>query len=1517
MRTTLIRAALALLVALTALAVLPSPSAQAADRNFAPRFTANDTGDIDIFGNTVMTCQTSASGCTAARNAPVSAVADSSVINNSYNMVYIDVDSDSSTFNSSQATVSIPSGASVLFAGLYWGGEVAAGNGGSAAPNAAARNTVRLKAPGDTSYSTITATTVDDGAIIYQGYADITSRVAAAGNGLYTVANIQTATGSDRLGGWTIVVAYRDTTQPARNLTVFDGLKSISSSGGGTISVSGFQTPPAGTVSTTVGFVTYEGDLGLVGDGASLNGKALSDAQHPATNFFDSRSSRNGVLRTGANPSYANNLGFEHSMLTVGNTYISNGATSATIGLSTAGDVYAPGVITFATDLYAPRIDQTKTVTDLNGGNVEQGDVLRYTIAGTNNGQDGAAGFILRDPVPADTTYVPGSIKLTQVTGSTSSASDAPGDDLAEHDAANNRVVARLGTGASASAGGTIAVGKSYALTFDVKVNGPSPVVPDGTTITNTVTASFSSASLGTALTAQSTATVDVVGPDLELVKSHTGSLVKGGQATFELDVSNVGDAKSQGTVTVTDTLPAGLTYVSATGTGWDCSFATGTLTCTRDDSLATGTAYPSISLVVAVDNDAPAQVANTATVSGGGDALLANNSSVDAAPTVAGTDLEIAKSAYPASVPVGGIFTFRLKVTNNGPSASTGSTILDTLPSGLTFVSGDAGCASGTTASTVICEVGPLASGDSTTVKVTAKAALGTAGAVLTNSATVTAHEDDPSTDDNTSAVDVSVQPVDLAVSNSIVGNPASLDAGGTYTWRLDVTNLGLSPAADSTVRFSVPDGLTVDESSLDPRCALDGATVVCQLGTVGPQADVPTILIDAVVATTGAPATISTLATVQTSEPDADAGNDSAATATPVVSGADLGVTISSSPTSVGAGDLLTLSGQVTNYGPGTPVNPVVVITLPAGTTFVSAPGNCTYDDTDRTVTCDLPADELEPGESVSGEIVVRVGDSPVGPLTATATVSADTPDGDLSNNQATTSVPVNAYAGLSINKTVNRAQASPGDEVVYALTASNFGPANAHDVVISDVLPAGVTFAGVDSPSCTVSGNEVTCPVGTVRAGEDTAVRIRATVDPIAAGTSSSGHQLDVTKVETHLSAAGASTASATATCPSGYVATDGSVRLDAVDQGSGTFADAIVLADRVTDDGRGWTGTIRNEATGQAQGKVNVVCLSQSTTSGEGHSHDVVLSAPIVSSQSWTAGTWDVDLSCSGGRLATSPSFEFVSGEGVVRTSQTDGSGWHFTVDVPESADATFAISCLSKSLSVTQGHTHDLDLRQISGTVTVQPGATAEIQLTCGDLEKGIVASYDLDPGLVSLGSDPQPKTRVFKFFNPTSAPLTARVGLRCLSTATGGEVTVSDITNTASVSTSSDDNTTVNDQSSATFQASRAVGPVRPITATSTATVPSRGPARVKVMIGSSEKRVADVKLKTLKRGAGLRKGAVVAKGRTTLRPGDNTVKVRATKKAAKDVRKGRINRATMVVTTRDGERLVRTVRLT
>ena len=71
------------------------------------------------------------------------------------------------------------------------------------------------------------------------------------------------------------------------------------------------------------------------------------------------------------------------------------------------------------------QVMMTPAVVDLNGGSVEQGDVLRYTISGTNTGQDGATSFVLRDPIPANTTYKPGSIVVTQP-GGTATARTAP-----------------------------------------------------------------------------------------------------------------------------------------------------------------------------------------------------------------------------------------------------------------------------------------------------------------------------------------------------------------------------------------------------------------------------------------------------------------------------------------------------------------------------------------------------------------------------------------------------------------------------------------------------------------------------------------------------------------------------------------------------------------------------------------------------------------------------------------------------------------------------------------------------------------------------------------------------------------------------------------------------------------------------------------------------------------------------------------------------------------------------------
>ena len=121
---------------------------------------------------------------------------------------------------------------------------------------------------------------------------------------------------------------------------------------------------------------------------------------------------------------------------------------------------------------------------------------------------------------------------------------------------------------------------------------------------------------------------------DLVVTKTHTGNFAQGQtDATYSLTVSSFGAAPTTGQVTVVDTLPAGLTATAASGNGWSCTLnqpAAGQVQCTRSDALDSGSSYPPITLTVDVAANAPTNVTNTATVSGGGDFFTGNNTATD-----------------------------------------------------------------------------------------------------------------------------------------------------------------------------------------------------------------------------------------------------------------------------------------------------------------------------------------------------------------------------------------------------------------------------------------------------------------------------------------------------------------------------------------------------------------------------------------------------------------------------------------------------------------------------------------------------------------------------------------------------------------------------------------------------------------------------------------------------------------------------------------------------------------------
>ena len=171
----------------------------------------------------------------------------------------------------------------------------------------------------------------------------------------------------------------------------------------------------------------------------------------------------------------------------------------------------------------------------------------------------------------------------------------------------------------------------------------------------------------------------------LAISKTHSGNFTIGQPGVYTISVSNTGTAPTSGTITVTDTIPAGLTYSSASGTGWSCSGAGQTATCTSSTPIAAGAAGNPISLTVNVAGP-PGSVTNSVTASGGG----ATNSPVATDPTTlnGSPTLGIAKS-HTGNFIAGQRGTYTILVSNSGNVATSGTiTVTDTLPTGLSYFS-------------------------------------------------------------------------------------------------------------------------------------------------------------------------------------------------------------------------------------------------------------------------------------------------------------------------------------------------------------------------------------------------------------------------------------------------------------------------------------------------------------------------------------------------------------------------------------------------------------------------------------------------------------------------------------------------------------------------------------------------------------------------------------------------------------------------------------------------------------
>ena len=341
--------------------------------------------------------------------------------------------------------------------------------------------------------------------------------------------------------------------------------------------------------------------------------------------------------------------------------------------------------------------------------------------------------------------------------------------------------------------------------------------------------------------------------------------------------------------------------------------------------------------------------------------------------------DLSITKTDTPDPVTAGEDLTYTSTVTNSGPNNATGVVFSDPLPAGVTLVSATpsqgAAC---TGTSSVSCSLATINAGDSATVTIVVNVDSSTTGS-LSNTASVTATQPDPTTPNTSTAETTVVTSADLSVTKTDGVDVVTAGDGIPYSYLITVTNDGPSDAVAVSLGDTWPSSF--DQGSITTSqgsCLSGGGDFTCDLATIAAGGSATVTVAYTVPAATPAGDQANT-ATVGSGTTDPDLDNNEAADTTWVEpsapAGADLSVTKTDSPDPVLQGQELTYTVTVANGGPAQATGVTLTDTLPAGVTFVSVlPASPACSEAGGTVTCDLGA--IDSGSDSVVTIKVKPG-------------------------------------------------------------------------------------------------------------------------------------------------------------------------------------------------------------------------------------------------------------------------------------------------------------------------------------------------------------------------------------------------------------------------------------------------------------------------------------------------------------------------------------------------------------
>ncbi|MGL5822696.1 MAG: DUF7507 domain-containing protein [Sarcina sp.] len=1036
-------------------------------------------------------------------------------------------------YNGSSAVLNLPTGVTVDFAYLQWfvtdRGET--GQDGTPINTTTANTAITFNTPLGTNSITPDPQYNND-FVYYQSNSirgkDVTNLVNSAGAGTYSVEGIL-GTGRNllyqKLGtSWTLFVVYNNPNQTNyRTVNMY----SVGNGDGIDVTMTNFRvgsTPYAKFHIANVFGETGFGDnvrFGVQG-GALAN---IGDATHPIGNFNQGIiSDDNGVLDTSGSFGSSNNGPISataynptfYARQTLDMTAIdltprfAAGNTTARYDLLSGTDINTMGALVTSVD--EPLVEVTKSV-DKTEGLV--GDIFTYTVTIKNTGVTPLSSILVKDVLSAGMTFNAGSVTTS------------PGGALP---AANPT------TGSGIAVPGTLAAGATLTVSYKGTATN---VILDPNPTPNTANVSYSAllvpnAALSlqgnhTITETQTTNTVDVfigeIKPEITKAVDKSQSAV-GDTITYTLTFKNNGGTPMNNVV-LTDIIPTGTTFVSGSVK------VDGVPNISADPALGVniGTVPPNsqkvVTFAVTMDNIPIGTVlTNNATA----DFDYTINSVISSWPTITSNDvtttatyatLSIVKTQTKAYVDIDGVTTYSLVVKNNGNVAANNVIVTDSNPVSLAFVPGTVsvdGVPNVTADPNTGINIGTINPGASKTITFNVKASSIPSGGTTTNIAN--------STFDYTV---LGVVKTGTATSNSLIlnindatlvmnksVNPANATIGDTVTYTITLQNTGnvaantvvLTDVLASELTFTAGSVVINGSSSSDnPNTGINIATI--------PAGTTTTVTFTAVVnalPTSGSiinnSASSTFKYTIDPAQPNAGAGTAQSNIA-PLNTGiARTLLTKTVDKAYADIGDVLTYTIDVKNDGNVDATNVIFTDPIPGGTTLVadsfSINGNPQIGVTPNAGT---NIGIVKAGETVQITFKVTVNSipntNPIPNQSATsfdyAVGSANFTGGGVSNKVTTQ---VNHAEIGTLNKTAT-AYAAVGQTVNYTITIPNIGNVSMDNVILTDNLPAGVTYVAGSAKvnGLTAAGTPSTgITVGSIAGGATSTVTFDAVVNSI---------------------------------------------------------------------------------------------------------------------------------------------------------------------------------------------------------------------------------------------------------------------------------------------------------------------------------------------------------------------------------------------------------------------------------